>query len=166
VRASRAFILVVAFVAAVGATFFALNARKQAPPDHITVYYTELDGRTLGSYEVTLGAAHDPKSVAFYAAVQALAGPPPDVRAVRFPAETIVHGVTIDGSTAVVDLSGAIKQGAGGSFAELAEFKSLVWTLTALPGIASVRVKADGASLVTLPGGHLELDEPLTRASW
>jgi len=164
----RAFMLVIAFVfaVAVGATFFALHGRKQTASDHVTVYYTEFDGRTLGSYAVTLGAAHDPASVAFYAAVQTLAGPPANVRAVRFPPGTFAHRVTIDGSTAIVDLSGAIKQGAGGSFAELAEFKSLVWTLTALPGIASVRVKVDGAPLVTLPGGHLELDEPLTRANW
>jgi spore germination protein GerM len=158
--------LVVAFVAAVAATFFALNGRKQSTPDHIVVYYTELDGRTLGSYTVTLGPAHDPASVAFYAAVQALAGPPPDVRAVRFPAGAFAHGVAIQGSTAIVDLSGAIKHGAGGSFAELGEFKALVWTLTALPGIRSVRVKVDGAPVVTLPGGHLELDEPLSRANW
>jgi spore germination protein GerM len=72
----------------------------------------------------------------------------------------------LKGSTATVDISGAAKQSGGGSFAELGEFKSLVWTLTALPGIHAVRVKVDGASLVTLPGGHLELDEPLTRASW
>jgi spore germination protein GerM len=158
--------LIIAFGVAVAATFFLLHARRQATPEHITVYYTELDGRTLGSYVVTLGAAHDPASVAFYAAVQALAGPPPNVRAVRFPAGTFAHRVLIDGSTAIVDLSGAIEQGVGGSFAELAEFKSLVWTLTALPGIASVRVKVDGAPLVTMPGGHLELDEPLTRANW
>jgi spore germination protein GerM len=158
--------LVIAFGVAVAVTFFVLHGHRETAPDHITVYYTELDGRTLGSYLVTLGVAHDPASVAFYAAVQALAGPPPNVRAVRFPAGTFAHGVSIEGSTAIVDLSGAIKQGAGGSFAELAEFKSLVWTLTALPGIASVRVKVDGAPLVTLPGGHLELDEPLTRANW
>jgi spore germination protein GerM len=158
--------LIIAFAAVVATTFFVLTGRQHVPAGHVTVYYTELDGRTLRAYTVTLGAARDPASIAFYAATQVLAGPPPEVRALRFPTGTFAHSVVLSGTTASVDISGAVKQSVGGSFAELGEFKALVWTLTALPGIHAVRVRVDGASLVTLPGGHLELDEPLTRSTF
>jgi spore germination protein GerM len=74
--------------------------------------------------------------------------------------------VHVDGSTASVDLGGAVAANGGGSFAESGEFKALVWTLTSLPGVDAVQVKIDGTRVPTLPGGHLELDEPLTRQSW
>jgi germination protein M len=134
--------------------------------DTITVYYCKADGETLVPWKVSLGPARDRKSVAFYATAQALAGPMPGVEAIRFPAGTIARSVTIEGDTATVDLTKAVEAQPGGSFAESGEFKALVWTLTELPGIAKVSVRVAGASLATLPGGHLELDEPLARSSW
>ena len=130
----------------------------------ITVYYTKLDGTTEAPWQVTLGPARDAQSVAFYAAAQALAGPPSDVSAVRFPVGTRVRAVRIEGSTVAVDLTGVRFN--GGSFAESGAFKSLVWTMTALPAINAVAVRIDGTKVTTLPGGHLELDEPLNRSSW
>ena len=117
-------------------------------------------------YSVSLGPARDVKSVAFYAATQAVAGPPAGVDAIRFPQGTHVRALDIDGRTAIVDLSPDVKNTGGGSFDEAGMFKSLVWTLTALPGISAVSVRVDGAQIATLPGGHLELDEPLSRANW
>jgi spore germination protein GerM len=132
-----------------------------------TVYYTKLDGDTLAKWVVSVNPnATDTTSVAFYATAQAVAGPPADTAAVRFPAGTVVRSVHVEGSTANVDLGGAITTTQGGSFAEGGEFKALVWTLTSLPGVTAVQVKIDGARVPTLPGGHLELDEPLTRQSW
>jgi len=125
-----------------------------------------LDGTTEGSYNVTLGPARDRKSVAFYAATQAVAGPPQGIEAIRFPAATHVRALDLEGKTALVDLSPEVKNGGGGSFDESGMFKSLVWTLTALPGIDAVSVRIDGSQLATLPGGHLALDEPLSRSSW
>jgi spore germination protein GerM len=93
-------------------------------------------------------------------------GPPPDVSAVRFPTGTIARSAHVSGSTATVDLAGAIASAQSGSFAESGEFKALVWTLTSLPGVDAVQVKIDGARVPTLPGGHLELDDPLTRQSF
>ena len=84
----------------------------------------------------------------------------------RFPRGTNVLGATVDGSTVAVDLSKDVGVAVEGSFNEAAEFKALVYTLTALPGISSVRVSVAGESVATLPGGHLELDEPLTRQSF
>lgn len=164
VKAIRALFLLGTFVIAVFLAFTYFGSRSTVR-DHITVYYTKLDGQTLGSYAVTLGPAHDRRSVAFYAATQALAGPTPGVPAVRFPPGTFVRDVALSGSTVTVDISGNVKN-VSGSFGESGEFKSLVWTMTALPGISAVRIKVDGAPLAALPGGHLELDEPLTRSSW
>ncbi len=147
---------------------YRLFAHQEAPvANTVGVYYSKLDGESLGTWQVSLNpSARDPASVAFYATAQAVAGPPPDTQAVRFPSGTVVRSVHVSGSTATVDLGGAIVNPQGGSFAESGEFKALVWTLTALPGIDAVQVKVGGALVPTLPGGHLELDEPLTRKSW
>jgi spore germination protein GerM len=162
----RSAALVVLFVFAAGAGWWFFNHRGSTARDHITVYYTKIDGSSEVPWSVSLGPARDPKSVAFYAATQAIAGPPSGTEAVRFPPGTQIRGVTINGSTADVDISREVDALSGGSFAEAAAFKSLVWTMTALPGISSVNVRVDGARIPTLPGGHFELDEPLTRSSW
>ena len=134
--------------------------------DRLTVYSTQLDGETEAARTVPLGPAHDARSVAFYAATQAIAGPPSGVDAVRFPNGTYVRSVDLRGSSVVVDLSKEVDGLAGGSFKEAATFKSLVWTMTSLPGIESVEIRVDGARIAAIPGGHFELDEPLTRSSW
>jgi spore germination protein GerM len=139
---------------------------KRVTAETITVYYCKTDGETLVPWKVTLGPARDAKSVAFYATAQALAGPAPGVDAIRFPQGTIARSVVPAGDTVTVDLSKEVETQSGGSFAESGEFKALVWTLTDLPGIAKVRVLIAGAPLPTLPGGHLELDEPLSRSNW
>ncbi len=105
-------------------------------------------------------------NMALYAAVEAVAGPPNDVQAIRFPPGTRVLGVTVDGSTATVDLSRDVESQAGGTFGENGEFKALVYTVTGIPGIDAVAVRVDGARLETLPGGHLEIDDPLHRSDW
>jgi spore germination protein GerM len=136
-------------------------------PESIAVYYSKTDGQTLAKWTVSVNPnATDVKSVGFYAAAQAVAGPPPGPDAIRFPAGTIVRAGTVSGRTATVNLAGSIARDQNGSFAESGEFKALVWTLTSLRGIGAVQVTIDGARVPTLPGGHLELDEPLTRQSW
>ncbi|HZO92906.1 MAG TPA: GerMN domain-containing protein [Candidatus Baltobacteraceae bacterium] len=167
-RGSRALAFVVLFIAAVAVSWWWVR-RTSAPAlgDTIAVYYTKADGTTLVPWRVTLGPARDRKSVAFYAAAQCVAGPPPGIEAVRFPAGTRVLAVDVDGSTADVNLSRDVASSAEGGFAENAEFKELVWTLTQPSlGISAVRVRVDGARVATLPGGHLELDEPLARSSF
>ncbi|HTV74894.1 MAG TPA: GerMN domain-containing protein [Candidatus Acidoferrales bacterium] len=165
-RSARALVLFLVLAAAALLAYEFVRNRSGGIGSSIPVYYTELDGQTMGSYTVTLGPARDLQSVAFYAATQAVAGPPQDVEAIRFPPGTFVHSVAVAAPLVTVDLSGDVKNGAGGSFGESGEFKGLVWTMTALPQIQAVRVTVDGAPLATLPGGHLELDEPLDRSSW
>ncbi|HTU83716.1 MAG TPA: GerMN domain-containing protein, partial [Candidatus Acidoferrales bacterium] len=139
----------------------------------LTVYYTKLDGTTLGSTSVSLrpqlpgeNAGEHRRNVAFYAAVEAVAGPPSNVQAIRFPPGTRVLDARVTGSTAIVDLSKDVERQPGGSFGENGEFKALVYTVTGVPGIDAVRVTVAGETLPTLPGGHLELDEPLHRSDW
>jgi spore germination protein GerM len=167
VRLLRA-LLFLALLAAAAFLGYRFATRTSAPSigDSITVYYSKLDGQTLVPWKVTLGSARDLRSVAFYATAQVLAGPPSGTEAIRFPPGTVAQHVDVVSGTAIVDLSQAVAASGGGSFAEGGEFKALVWTLTALPGIHAVQVRVEGRTLPTLPGGHLELDEPLTRSSW
>jgi hypothetical protein len=165
-RASRALVLIVLFVVAVGAAWWFTTHKSSQTADTITVYYTKADGSALVPLKFSLGPARDRPSVAFYAATQCVAGPPPDTDAVRFPTGTRVRAVDVTGSTADVDLSHEVNSSAEGGFTESAEFKALVWTLTQPPlGITTVKVRVDGVRVATLPGGHLELDD-LSRSSF
>jgi spore germination protein GerM len=165
----RLIVLALAFVAGLAAAWWFVIRMHPPHADSIVVYYTKSDGQTVAPWTVTLGPARDPKSIAFYAAAQVLAGPPPGTDAVRFPTGTHVLDVTLDGATVDIDLSKDVASSAEGGFTESAEFKALIWTLTdpaTLPGVSAVRVRIGGARVATLPGGHLELDEPLSRASF
>jgi spore germination protein GerM len=164
-RATRVVALVLLLVAAAIGSWWYFG-RHSSGPDTIAVYYTKPEGAQVVPWQVSLGPARDPQSVAFYAAVQAVAGPPSGVDAVRFPSGTHVVSAGLDGSAVDVDLSAEVAKNVEGSFDEDGEFKALVYTLTALPGVTSVRVRVAGQSVATLPGGHLELDEPLTRQSF
>jgi spore germination protein GerM len=131
------------------------------------VYYAKADGTTLVPWTLSLKDGSDRRSAGFFAATQCVAGPPPGIEAVRFPAGTRVLAFDVQGSTADVDISKEVASSAEGGFAESAEFKALVWTLTQPQlGFSAVRVRVDGARVATLPGGHLELDEPLSRSSF
>ncbi|TAM58676.1 hypothetical protein EPN52_10520 [bacterium] len=133
----------------------------------ITVYYVRASDEGVVPWPVSLGPARDLKSIAFYAATQCVAGPPSTIGdAVRFPQGTRVLSVTVARGLATVDLSKDVERLAGGSLQESAEFKALTWTMTALPQISSLQVLVGGRRLPTLPGGHLEIDEPLSRSSW
>jgi len=174
-RASRALVLIVLFVIAVGAAWWYTTRLRPSPlGDAITVYYAKADGTTLVPWQISLDPkrdrsdpVRDRNSAIFYAVTQCLAGPPPGTEAVRFPAGTHVLSVDVVGSTADVDISKDVASSAEGGFAESAEFKALVWTLTQPKfNVSSVKVKIAGARVATLPGGHLELDEPLSRSSF
>lgn len=173
--APRLALLIAILVAIAAGTWFALAHRggNVASGGTLAVYYTKVDGTTLGDINVSLrpqlpgeSAAEHRQNVVLYAAVEAVAGPPSDVQAIRFPSGTRVLSATVAGSTATVDLSPDVERGVGGSFGENGEFKALVYTLTGLPNVNAVAVKVAGQTLETLPGGHLELDRPLHRTDW
>jgi len=164
----------VLFVLAALIAFVVVQQRNRvAIGERLTVYYTKIDGTTEVPWTITLrpqvpgeSAAERLHNVALYAAVQAVAGPSSTIDAIRFPAGTHVRSVVVDGSTAVVDISGEVRSAVGGSLGESGEFKSLVWTLTGLPGINAVAILIDGQHVDALPGGHLALDTPLRRSDW
>jgi len=173
VKSSRLVVLVVLLAIVVAGSWYYLSHRSPGVGNELTVYYTKLDGTTLGSLSVSLrpqqpgesGTEHLRNTV-LYAAVQAVAGPPSDVQAIRFPAGTRVVGASVSGSTATVDLSADIDRQAGGTFGENGEFKALVYTMTGVPGIDALKVTVGGQTLPTLPGGNFELDQPLHRSDF
>ncbi len=173
VRTSRVAVLIAVLVLVAGATWLWLSSHNRSPVgENITVFYTKIDGKSEIPWSVSMrpqasdeSAPDHLKSAALYAATQSVAGPASTVEAVRFPEGTHVLGVDVTGSTAVVNLSKDVSKPSG-AFAESGEFKSLVWTLTTLPGIDSVAIRVEGQTLDALPGGHLELDKPLHRSDW
>jgi spore germination protein GerM len=174
VKASRlATLIVLLAIVAAGSWFYLSHRPPASPGGTLTVYYTKLDGTTLGHLSVSLRPRQSGESAAdyrhetvLYAAVQAVAGPPSEVQAIRFPIGTRVLDATVNGSTATVNLSRDVERQPGGTFGENGEFKALVYTMTGVPGIHAVQVKIEGQTLPTLPGGHLELDQPLQRSDW
>ncbi|HEY1866799.1 MAG TPA: GerMN domain-containing protein [Candidatus Cybelea sp.] len=170
---SPRFPLLLALLVIVAAAYWYLQTQRASNGETIAVYHTKLDGTSLGSGRVSMRPREPGESAAehlhnqvLYAAVEAVTGPPKEINAIRFPPGTHVLGVTIDGSTATIDLSKEVESQAGGSFGENGEFKALVYTVTGVRGIDAVQVTVDGSRLETLPGGHLELDQPLRRADW
>ncbi len=167
-----AFLVILLIVVAAGA-WFVMRRQPSGVGDHLTVYYTKMDGTSLGTWTVSMRPRQSGESApehlhntALYAAVQAVAGPPSEVQAIRFPPGTHVLNVLVNGSTATVDLSKEITASPGGSFAENGEFKGLVYTLTGIPPVNAVQITIQGQTVSTLPGGHLELDTPLRRSDW
>lgn len=172
-RASRAFLLIALLVIAAGVSWYFWAHHRPAGAGQITVYYTKPDGTTEVPWSVSMrppqpgeSSAEHLRNTVLYAATQAVAGPPSDVAAIRFAPGTHLLGADVNDSTAVVDLSKEAANLSSGVTGESGEFKSLVWTLTAIPGIERVAVRIAGQTLQTLPGGHLELDEPLRRSDW
>ncbi len=170
-RYSRILFLLALLIAAVAIAWYFTSHRVSVAG--ATVYYTKDDGISEIPWTISVrppspgeNDADRLQYLALYAASQAVAGPPPGTSAVRFPPGTHVLSASVDGTTAVVDLSSDINGQRGGALNESGEFKSLVWTLTALPGIDRVAVRVAGKKIATLPGGSFELDEPLRRSDW
>ncbi len=173
-KSGRVILLILLLVVVAAGTWFYLSRQTvNKAGEHLTVYYTKVDGSALGTWSVSVrppqpgeSAAEHLHNTALYAAVQAVAGPPADIQAIRFPSGTQVQNVSVNGSVATVDLSKEVAAQSGGTFGENGEFKGLVYTLTGIPSIDAVQVTVAGRKLQTLPGGHLELDMPLRRSDW
>jgi spore germination protein GerM len=173
VKLPRLLVLVVLLVVVAAGTWYVLSNRASHVAETLGVYYTKADGNSLAQMRVTMrppepgeSAAEHLHNTARYAAVQAVAGPPSEIQAIRFPPGTQVRSASIDGSTATIDLSKQVEQQAGGTFGENGEFKALVYTMTAIRGINAVQILVEGSRLETLPGGHIELDQPLHRSDF
>jgi germination protein M len=130
----------------------------------VTIYFCRPGTDTLVPMHYSVNGDLAGPALEQYALNQLLAGPGTAQNAVVvFPAGTRAS-LTHVGNRAQVDLRGPIaRAGHTGTSDEIALFKSLVYTLTELPGIAEVQVLVDGRKTAALPGGHFELDEPLNR---
>jgi spore germination protein GerM len=173
VRTSRLFFWIVLLAIVAGIAWYWSSHRRSTIGEHITVYYTKPDGKTEVPWTVSMrpqqpgeSAGEHTRNTVDYAAVQAVAGPQSSTPAVRFPPGTHVLSADVNDSTALVDLSGEVKNQTAGVLGESGQFKALVWTLTSLPGIQQVAIRVEGQKLTTLPGGHFEIDEPLRRSDW
>jgi len=134
---------------------------------HLTVYYCKAGSDDLVRVPFTVDSKLTGSALATYAVNQLLAGPSVDRDSiVLFPTGTEAT-VTTEGDVATVDLNGSIVRSfQGGAGDEVGMFKSLTYTLTGLPGIKNVQVLVAGEKKAALPGGHLEIDDPLTRETF
>lgn len=73
------------------------------------------------------------------------------------PSGSDVHSVTVDGSTATVDLTRQFEIG-GGSLSMEARVAQVVFTVTQFAGIDHVRFRIDGAPVTTIGGEGLMVD--------
>ncbi len=167
-------LLLILVVVAGGSWWFLAHRAATTPTDTLQVYYTKAsDGTSEVAWNVSMrppvageSAAEHARNTALYAALQSVIGPANEIQAVRFPTGTHVIAVDLAGSIATVNLSKEVESQTGGTFGENGEFKSLVYTLTGLPGIDGVQVLVEGRKLDSLPGGHVELDQPLHRSDF
>ncbi len=83
----------------------------------------------------------------------------------NIPDGTELLGLTVDGGTATVDLSGDFESG-GGSLSMMARVTEVVYTLTQFDDVDDVVFELDGEAIEFLGGEGLILDEPQTRADW
>lgn len=169
-KSGRLALLILVLIAIIVAAYFLLRPRQASGT--LNIDFAKYDG-SLGSWSVTMRPAAPGESAAqyahdrvLYATVQDVAGPPSDVKAIRFPEGTHVLGVSVSGAAATVDLSSDVSRSAGSALQENGEFKALTFTLTNIAGITSVQVLVEGKRLATLPGGNLEIDTPLTRSDF
>lgn len=98
-----------------------------------------------------------------------LAGPDPADRArglaSAVPSGSRLLGLTVRDSIATVDLTRAFESG-GGAAAMRMRLAQLVYSLTRVPGVRSVRLWLEGRSVETFSGEGLELRKPLVRADF
>lgn len=97
------------------------------------------------------------------------AGAPADATGAGYstaiPKGTTLRSVSIEASTAVVDVSRAFESG-GGSLSAQARVAQVVFTLTRDPGVVAVLFKMEGKPIASLGGEGVSLSKPQTRADW
>jgi germination protein M len=142
------------------------TAPTATPPSTSTLSLYFLRGEELGVAERRVPHTTRPATAAMKAL---LAGPTAAERAAGLtsavPSGTRLLGLSIDGTTARVDLSGHFAAG-GGSLSMQARVAQVVYTLTQFPTIKSVTFLLQGSAVDALGGEGLILDAGQTRADW
>lgn len=135
--------------------------------NQLTIYYCRAGSGQLVPMHYSGSQALSGVALERYVVNQLIVGP--DVgrdNVVLFPSGTSAV-VTQQGGTATVDLHGPLTHGSqSGGTDEAALFKSLTYTLTALPGVKAVQVDVNGKKMAALPGGAFDISEPLTRETF
>jgi len=142
------------------------TASTATPSSMTTLSLYFLRGEELGVAERRVPHTAKPATAAMKAL---LAGPTTAERAAGLtsavPSGTRLLGLSIDGTTAWVDLSARFAAG-GGSLSMQARVAEVVDTLTRFPTVKAVAFRLDGAIVETLGGEGLMLDAGQTRADW
>jgi germination protein M len=143
------------------------TAEPSATPTAITTLSLYLlRGEKLGVAERRVPQTVKPATAALEAL---LSGPTATERAAGLtsavPRGTRLLGLSLDGTTARVNLSARFASG-GGSLSVQARVAQVVYTLTRFPTIDAVDFMLDGALIETLSGEGLILDAGQTRADW
>jgi germination protein M len=144
-----------------------------SPTTATTAPVATVDVRAYFMQGDTVGVAHRTVAstvrVATAAMAELLAGPSPADAAAglttAIPGGTELLGITIDGGTATVDLSGAFESG-GGSLSMTARLAQVTYTLTQFPTVQRVAFQLDGQPVTVFGGEGIMLDHPATRTSF
>ena len=135
-----------------------------SPTTTLSLYF--LRGEKLGVAERRVPLTTKPATAAMKAL---LTGPTTTEKAAGLtstvPGGTRLLGLSIDGTTARVDLSAQFAAG-GGSLSMQARVAQVVYTLTRFPSIKAVDFMLDGGLVESLGGEGLILDAGQTRADW
>jgi hypothetical protein len=125
-----------------------------APTTTVRVYLFQPDPAGGDAHLVpVLRTVPATRAVATAAVRELLAGPASDERGLltMIPAGSQLLGITIDGSVATVDLTGAFESG-GGSASMFGRLAQLIYTLTQFPTVDTVRLRLDGQSVESIGG--------------
>ena len=140
------------------------SSPSAAPETTLRLYF--LRDEKLGVAERRVAHTSMPATAAMEAL---LAGPTAAERSAGLtsavPAGTSLLGLTISGTTAQVDLSGAFASG-GGSLSMTARVAEVVYTLTRFPTVRSVEFLIEGKPVEALGGEGVMLGEAQRRADW
>lgn len=140
------------------------EAEEPAETQTVRVYFAR--GEHLGVVTRTVPAT---PAIARAAMEELLAGPSPTEAGWGFGSEvpdgTRLLGLTIDGGTARVDLSGDFESG-GGMLSVTMRLAQVVYTLTQYPTVERVVLMMDGEVVDVFTGEGLMLDGPRTRADF
>jgi germination protein M len=107
------------------------------------------------------------KAVAKAAVTELLGGPAAGETgmATVIPAGTHLFGITIDGSTATVDMTGTFGSG-GGTFSMLGRLAQLVYTVTQFSNVDTVKLRMDGQPVSVLGGEGIEIGNGMHRSDF
>lgn len=100
-----------------------------------------------------------------------LRGVPPDLAdsspaRSAIPEGTELLGLTVEGGTAVVDLSRDFENTGLGSAADGVQIAQVVYTLTQFPSVKKVEFQIEGERVEAIGGHGVIVDEPQTRKDW